>query len=163
MTCLDCGTALTVTSETVKYDAVGLAGISLRQLEVRRCRDCGEVEYVIPDIQGLHRLIAKTVVEKKAALAADEIRFLRKYLGWSGTDFAEYMGTTPETVSRWEHGKMPMSPMADRLLRTMVMVGAPKADYSLDLLKDITPKATAKPLKVGLTRKGNAWTTDKAA
>jgi DNA-binding transcriptional regulator YiaG len=28
---------------------------------------------------------------------------------WSGVDFARHMGTAPETVSRWEQGRVQMS------------------------------------------------------
>ena len=56
---------------------------------------------------------------------APEIRFLRKYLGWSTADFASRMGTARETVSRWESGAVPMGSQADRLLRLLVATAAP--------------------------------------
>src|SRR5262249_50177460 len=139
MTCLECGTVVKTTRENVKYDASGLPGVTLLNIEVRRCPGCGETEYVIPKIEALHRAIAAVVIAKGAPLAPAEIRFLRKYLGWSGADFAEHMGATPETVSRWENGKLAMSPQADRLLRTMVVVKSPVENYSLDVLKEIRP------------------------
>lgn len=158
MTC-DCGAAMTSSRETVKYDASGLPGVTLRNVEVRRCKACGEYEVVIPRIEDLHRVLAVTIIGKTAPLAPEEIRFLRKYLGWSGTDFAKHMGSTAESVSRWENGKLAMSATADRLLRIMVAVKAPVRDYSLDVLKDIRPKRTAKPLRVGLRLTGSQWQT----
>lgn len=163
MTCFECGEPMKTSRENVKYDAVGLPGITLRQIEVRRCPACGETEYVIPHVDDLHRAIARAVVGKRAPLTGVEIRFLRKTLGWSGSDFAAYMGTTAETVSRWEHDKMPMNPQADRLLRALMIVGTPQPDYSLDLLKDITPKGATKPLRVGLRHRAGNWTADAAA
>ena len=159
MTCIECGTAMKTTRENVKYDAVGLRGVTLQHIEVRRCPSCGEVEYVIPDIEGLHRALAAAVVLKSTPLSPAEIRFLRTFLGWSGADFARRMGTTAESVSRWEHGKLAMNPTADRLLRLMVVHEAPVASYALDSLTQILPKATTKPLRVGLTRVKSVWKT----
>jgi putative zinc finger/helix-turn-helix YgiT family protein len=161
MKCIECGTTMKTTRENVKYDAVGLPGITLRNIEVRRCK-CGETEYVIPDIEGLHRAIAAAVIEQSVPLAGPEIRFLRKHLGWSGVDFAEHMGATPETVSRWEHGRLAMSAQADRLLRTMVALKEPVQSYSLDLLKAITSNDDGQHLKVGLTRGRSGWTAEAA-
>ncbi len=157
MTCTECGAKMTSARETVKYDASGLPGVTLRGVEVRRCRQCGAYELVLPQIEELHRLLAAIVIGKTAWLAPQEIRFLRKYLGWSGADFASHMGTSPETVSRWEHGKLKMGATADRLLRTMVAVKAPVTNYSLDVLRSIKPGRETKPLRVGLKRVGSAW------
>lgn len=57
--------------------------------------------------------MAYAIIVKKERLSAKVARFLRKYLGWSGKDFAEHMGATPETVSRWENDKEFMGPEAD--------------------------------------------------
>ena len=162
MTCLECGGKMTSARESVKYDASGLSRVTLRNVEVRRCPKCGAHEVVIPKIEQLHQLLASAVIQKPAALVAEEIRFLRKYLGWSGADFAKYMGAKPETISRWENGKLTMSPQADRLLRVMVAVREPESDYTLDALKAILPKS-ARPLRVGLRSAPSGWRRDPAA
>lgn len=162
MTCVDCGGKMTSTRETVKYDASGLSGVTLRNVEVRRCEGCGGYELVIPKIEQLHQLMAHTVIRKPAALVGEEIRFLRKYLGWSGADFAAHVGAAPETVSRWENGKLTMSPQADRLLRTMVAIGASEKDYSLDALKSILPKRAARPLRA-FKHVASGWREERAA
>jgi putative zinc finger/helix-turn-helix YgiT family protein len=162
MTCLECGGKMTSTREAVKYDASGLSGVTLANVEVRRCSKCGAREVVIPKIEELHRLLAAALIQKKGALVAEEVRFLRKYLGWSGVDFAAHMGATAETVSRWENGKLTMSPQADRLLRTMVALREPESEYKIEALKAIVPKA-AKPLRVGLRSGPSGWRKDTAA
>lgn len=162
MTCGECGHKMTSARETVKYDASGLSGVTLRNVEVRRCEGCGEFEIVIPKIEQLHRLMAHTVIRKSAGLVGEEIRFLRKYLGWSGADFAAHVGAAAETISRWENGKLTMSPQADRLLRTMVALQEPEGDYRLDALKAILPKKGARPLRA--FRHGTSgWREDRAA
>lgn len=161
MTC-DCGSKMTSAREIVKYDASGLP-VTLVNVEVRRCPKCGDFEVVIPKIEHLHALLAAAVISKASPLAPVEVRFLRKYLGWSGVDFAQHMGTTAETVSRWENGKLQMAATADRLLRTMVAVKAPVANYSLDVLRSIKPRKDAKPLRVGVTLSPSGWKTEKVA
>ena len=73
----------------------------------------------------LHEVIAQSVAKKTAKLTTAEIKFLRKYLGWSSKDFADAMGVTPTQVSRWESKTIPkpMSSTAERLLRVLALEG----------------------------------------
>jgi putative zinc finger/helix-turn-helix YgiT family protein len=157
MKCLECGGRMAVRRENHRYDACGLAGVTLLRVEVARCPDCGEYEVMIPAIEQLHRKIAWTVVEKRARLAPAEIRYLRKYLGLSGADFAAHMGTRPETVSRWENGTAQMGPVADRLLRAMVVIKEPVKEYSIETLRTVA-RAAGAPVRVQLRKAGQrAW------
>jgi transcriptional regulator with XRE-family HTH domain len=52
-----------------------------------------------------------------------EIVFLRKYLDWSGADFARNMHCDRAQISKWEHGKVEMSKPYELLLREMVVSG----------------------------------------
>ena len=112
--CLQCGHAMTTRRENVRYDASGLPGVTLVGVEVSRCAHCGEYELAIPHIADLHRVMAHAVVRKSSRLTPIEIRFLGRTQGWSSQDFADYMGTTAETVSRRENGRTPMGGQADR-------------------------------------------------
>jgi putative zinc finger/helix-turn-helix YgiT family protein len=131
-------------------------------VEVRRCPKCGAEEVAIPRIEALHRLIAQTVIRHPHRLTPAEIKYLRKWLGWSGVDFARHMGTTPETVSRWEQGRVPMSPQADRLLRLMVTTRAPATDYALDALADIGHKAPPRPIPLRIQWDRGRWLAQAA-
>ena len=144
--------------ENYRYDASGLPGIVLHSVHVSRCAQCGAEEVTIPRIEELHRVIARALIEKPRRLAAPEIRYLRKYLGWSGTDFARYMGTARETVSRWETGSAQMGPAADRLLRVLVAGREPVMDYSPEALARIEEGPTApRPVKLGLSVGRKGW------
>jgi putative zinc finger/helix-turn-helix YgiT family protein len=149
MTCQDCGGMLKVTRAPYRYAESGLPGVVLLGMEVRRCQKCGVEEVAIPRIEELHRLMAQAVIQRPNRLVPAEIKYLRKWLGWSGVDFARHMGATPETISRWEQGRVPMSPQADRLLRLMITTRAPVADYTLDALATIRDQA---PLRVAPLR-----------
>jgi putative zinc finger/helix-turn-helix YgiT family protein len=156
MTCTVCGTPMKTRCENYRYDAVGLPGITLRDVEVSRCPKCGEYEVAIPRIEELHRTIAQALIAKRERLTPSEIRFLRKFLGWSGVDFAAHVGTTPETVSRWETGSTPMGVTADRLLRLMVASRQPATDYSLDTLK-VVAREQAKPIRLRMEVDDGQW------
>jgi putative zinc finger/helix-turn-helix YgiT family protein len=162
MKCLSCGATMKITRENVRYDASGLPNVTLRNVEVNRCPQCGDEEIAIPKIEDLHRAIAEALITKPARLDAAEIRYLRKYLGWSGADFAAHMGTTRETVSRWEHGTAQMGPQADRLLRLMVATKAPVSDYSLDVLKAISAEKSSHTFRLGLTVARDGWHAEAA-
>ncbi len=156
MTCLQCGGAMTTARENFKYDASGLPGITLVGVEVSRCPQCGEFEVSIPQIEELHRMLARAVAAKPERLAAEEIRYLRKWLGWSGVDFADHMGVDPATVSRWENDSLQMGGSAERLLRLLVATREPIQSYSLDMLKHISDtKAT--PLRLGVQADAAGW------
>jgi putative zinc finger/helix-turn-helix YgiT family protein len=157
MTCVDCGRPLKVTRTPYRYTDSGLPGVVLLGVEVRRCTRCGAEEVAIPRVEELHRLIAQALIRRSHRLVPAEIRYLRKWLGWSGVDFGRHMGATPETVSRWEQGRVPMSPQADRLLRLMVTTRAPVADYTLDALAAIREKAPPRPAPLRLQWDRGRW------
>lgn len=156
MKCLECGGAMATRRENYRYDACGLPGVTLVKINVSRCPTCGEVEAAIPNIEGLHRHLARRLTEKKCRLTGPEVRFLRKWLGWSGQDFAEFMGVAAETVSRWESGSQQIGPVADRLLRCFVLTREPKTDYSLDLMKQVA-RCKAKPSKLAMEPFKGGW------
>jgi len=156
MKCTQCGHAMRTGRENYLYRECGLPNVTLEDLEISRCPGCGEHEAIIPKMEQLHRVIATAVARKVSRLTREEIRFLRKYLGWSGSDFAEHMGVSPETVSRWEHGSATMGPSAERLLRLAAMTREPASDYSLDVLKRVAQrKAVAQRLQMKVER--GAW------
>jgi putative zinc finger/helix-turn-helix YgiT family protein len=161
MNCPDCNQPMTSADENYGYAASGLPYVTLVGVEVRRCAACGEHEVVIPKIEQLHRTIAMAVVEKRSRLTAAEIRFLRKYLGWSGVDFARHMGVTAESVSRWENDREQMAAVADRLLRLMVVTQAPVSDYSLDALVDLDEKSA--PVRLRVAPKKGGWLAEVQA
>jgi DNA-binding transcriptional regulator YiaG len=101
-------------------------------------------------------------------LRPQEIRFLRKYLGYSGADFARVIGVSPETLSRWENGKAEPSRMVDLLLRYMALTRDPLTEYPPvapsvveELPKQIDRKASTPSFQLRET--GNHWRPQPAA
>lgn len=155
--CRNCSKAgLTAGTETYLYTESGLPNVVLVGVEVRRCSSCGHHELVLPRLTELHRTIAHVVIRKHSRLSGPEIRYLRKYLGWSGVDFARHVGVDPSTVSNWENDKDPIGTASDRLLRLMVAHGAPVDHYSLDELTKID-NVQRPSLEVRVAPKARGW------
>ncbi len=162
MKCANCTNRMRSETENYAYTACGLPGVVLLGVEVRHCDACGKSAAVIPNIEGLHRLLARAVAEKPARLLPQEIRFLRKWLGFSGIDFARIMGKQPESVSRWESvsDPMKMDPSAERLLRLMVMTREPIREYPLENLTKFGT-GDAEPVSIRIRAKdGHGWATE---
>ena len=163
--CDKCGGEMAVGHEDYTYDESGLSHVVLVGIEVRRCATCATCEPVICNIEGAHRALARAVVQKPARLSGEEVRFLRTYLGFPGTDFARVMGVAKACVSRWEHDKESMGAGADRALRLLVMTQKPVSDYSLEalnaLLESIQEKRKA--VKVRLERRANGGWSEAVA
>jgi putative zinc finger/helix-turn-helix YgiT family protein len=159
MMCPICGSGMTSRRENFKYDACGLDYVTLVDIEVRRCSGCGEWEAVIPHMEDLHRAIARTLAKQPSKLHGNEIRFMRTYLGLSGTDAAELLGVDPATLSRWEteKSKSEMSPGYDHLLRLMVFNREPVQSYPLKELVEKRTRAVKKPAPIRFARKGHDW------
>ena len=156
MKCGSCGTAMKSGRENYRYAECGLESVTLVDVEVRRCPECGEYEVEIPRMEELHRFIARTLATKSQRLTPQEVRFLRKFLGFSGADFASALDVTPETVSRWETGKKQMSSVAERALRLMVFVSRPVEEYPLERLAGVA-RGEAVPVRMKLRESRARW------
>lgn len=121
--CPECGNGMLAKREDVSYRS--LPSVVLVDVEVRRCPACSEYIVVIPFIDKLNDLLAKSLIDDRQGLGGAEVKFLRKYLGYSSTDFAKAMGIgiTSATVSRWERSAQRMSRRDDLRLRALVILG----------------------------------------
>lgn len=147
---------LSTSKENYLYSECGLPHVVLVGIDVRRCPECGHHEPILPRVTELHRTIALALVRKPSRLVGAEIRYLRKYLGWSGVDLAKRMGVDPATVSNWETDKDPIGAPSDRLVRVLVVIGQQVQDYVVDELANIESKREL-PLHLRVSPKGNGW------
>jgi len=149
MKCLNCGAALEVTVGDHHYAANDGLNVVLRGVKKTRCTGCGEEGIAIPRINQLNEALAKALAKKPQRLEPGEIRFLRKYLGWSGKIFARRLGVTPETVSRWENGARKMGPTAEKLLRLSAIELSPADEYPVP---ELEKKRAADPIRMRLDK-----------
>jgi putative zinc finger/helix-turn-helix YgiT family protein len=109
-----------------------LPGTVLVGVTVHRCPKCGEAEVEIPKIDELNRALARNLLAKTSRLIGSEIRFLRGLLDYASSELASLLGSSPVTVSRWEHDAQGISAHADLLLRALVtlsLAGVPIEDF----------------------------------
>jgi putative zinc finger/helix-turn-helix YgiT family protein len=146
--------------ENYKYDASGLDHVTLEGIDVAHCPECGERVASIPRIDELHHAIALALAAKRERLLPNEIRFLRKYLGLSSTDFAEKVGVDKATVSRYESREdpQPMGRQTERLLRLMVLCEKPVDSYPLEDTALGEPRAE----RMVLRARKDGWTRHAA-
>ncbi len=148
--------------ENYRYTESGLPNVTLVDVTVRQCPKCGNRVVAIPRLEGLHQMLAFLVATQTARLSGAEMRFLRKHLGWSGSDFAKTIGVAPETVSRWENEKEPMGVVAERLLRLMALREKPVSEYPTEKLAEVA-QDNAHPPRLSLRASKTGWHEDKAA
>jgi len=111
---------MTCSVEPYHYKECGLDNIILLDIEIYKCV-CGEEYVSIPAMPELHGIIGLFLIKQKSLLTGKDIRFLRKNMGLNSKTFAEYIGTSGETVSRWENGKYTITKPHDRLIRFMYL------------------------------------------
>lgn len=159
MKCYKCGKAEFREEHGVhEYRTSGLPySVILVGVRMETCPACGEQVVTIPDPEGLHRLLALSIVETDRPLIPQEIRFLRKVLDKSAEEIGALMGVDEKTLSRWENGKQRMGKVAERLLRLMVHQRlAPEATGFVDeVFPNLHDEGEAGPVK--FTTSSSGW------
>lgn len=117
--------------DTHKYKECGLDNVILHGVTVSKCEQCGEEYFNFGNIDKLHLLIASTLIKKDSNLSGKEVRFLRKYLGYSATVFSKLVGYKNEHLSRIENEMSPVQEIFDKLIRYLVLEKMPNRDYSM--------------------------------
>ena len=113
------------------------------------CLKCGEYEIEIPKHLELTNAVTTAILNKKALLAAGEIRWLRSCLGFTGEELAKNLGVSRTVVSYWENGHRLQDPTSDRLLRLAVAPTLPAGSFSLSTASQITAEKR-EPLTLSL-------------
>lgn len=149
MKCYSCGSRMVSTKQTYNYSESGIPNLYLANVEVRKCRHCGEKAVVLPQIDELHGVIANLLLCKKTPLTGREVRFLRKEMELTGTALSKMLGVTNVTVSRWENEEEPVSTTSDRLIRIVyyqLMQERCRSVFPgiLPILETIMPRSKAK-------------------
>jgi transcriptional regulator with XRE-family HTH domain len=109
-----------VSTESEPYHIVGsgLRNVYLVGVEYEVDSTTGMQSAVIPCLPNLMEAIGKVVVEKRSALNADELRFLRKRLRFASKVFAKLVGVSEEQYSRLENGAT-VTATVDRVVRLL--------------------------------------------
>lgn len=101
------------------YTACGLDNVWLANgYEVKTTRHGTAVS--VSDVDGLHQLLAHTLIEKPGRLSGKEFRFLRTLLGLSQEALGSMLDFSENAVSLWER-KDNVPAACDQLLRMLVL------------------------------------------
>jgi putative zinc finger/helix-turn-helix YgiT family protein len=130
--CMRCEGEKLVASETELSRK--LAGRTFKvAVPARRCAGCGE-QY-ISQKAGVSGELAIAEKLAQAGVVAGDAFQLRKALALPAVELAALMDVTPETMSRWEHGKLPVERRAIALLSAMVLDRVEGRTMTLDRLQ----------------------------
>jgi putative zinc finger/helix-turn-helix YgiT family protein len=134
--CPGCGTRTIRPGRAELTRTVG--GLTLTgEVEVERCDSCGEWSVGYAEGRRFDLAVALALVEHGVD-AADAFKFMRKTTGLRASDLAALLGVTPETVSRWETGKVAVERRALALLQAIVTDHAAGVSTTLDRLRAMT-------------------------
>lgn len=117
--CTECGEPQTQRRGTTDYPESGLSNVQLINVPIWTCSNNHD-EVEIPAITQLHELLAQMIIRKPATISGPEIKFLRRRIGIQAKDFAERIGLTPVSLSRFETGARPVSRRVDLLIKLSV-------------------------------------------
>src|SRR5580658_10242033 len=74
--CSDCGNEARVERGTYRFRESGLDNVVLKGIEIVKCPACGNEDPILPNLDGLLRIIAVALVTSKLPLSGAEVRYL---------------------------------------------------------------------------------------
>ncbi len=138
------------------YTQCGLSNIYLKNGYDEKVTPYGK-GVAIDNVHGLHRAIAKSVIDKVGILSGGELRFLRIELDLSQKRFGEYLGKTDQAVAIWEKtGNIPKE--VDFLVRHIIRQTIDKSAIYVDEV-DRLKELDAVDYQGGISfeENGNKW------
>lgn len=105
---------------TYRYTECGLDNVIIHGVEFI-VDDDGEKVVSIPNINGLHRAIAKSILLRRNSLSGKELRFIRTEIGLTQAELAAIVHREPLAVSRWERGECPIDNNIEAIIRLVAM------------------------------------------
>ena len=131
--CVECRSRELVATEA--EERLKVAGRTFAAtIPITKCAKCGAT-YVSHEAAGVLELWAAGELARHGEASAESFGFMRRALGVKALDLAELLAVAPETVSRWEHGRLPIDRGAVALLSAMVLDRLEGRTTTLDGLK----------------------------
>lgn len=98
------------------------------------CPNCHEAYFGYDEIGRFEGAVAVELA-REGRKTPEAFAFMRKALGMRSVELAELLDVTPETISRWEHGKVALEHRATALLGAMVLDQAENKTATVDRLR----------------------------
>lgn len=103
--------------ETFVYEGLGFP---IKLIDVPMKKMCGE--WVIDiDMIELQLVVLRYLAYKPTRLTKDELRFIRKFLALTTSDFGKLFGVTHAAVLQWENGRRRLTPSTEFCIRLRIL------------------------------------------
>ena len=118
----------------VVYTKVGELTVENRSLVVRICTICSVLWLTEEQARRVDQQAVLVAFRDAQQVTGAMVRGARRLLGFTQVAFSEALGTTPESISRWERGERE-SPhyLRDQILRLALERLAPRAARARDI------------------------------
>lgn len=119
------------------------------ELPVTVCSKCDESHMDHEVLVAFEREVARRLAERGPA-TGETFRFMRKAVALPAKEVAELLGTTPETVSRWENGGRAVDRNAWTTLSSLVLDEISGRHAVRERLRTLQskPPVKAKPVRI---------------
>jgi DNA-binding transcriptional regulator YiaG len=106
--------------EAYHYTECGLDNVLIEGMVP--CKDDeGDDVCTIPNVLGLHRVIAESIVEREASMTGAELRFIRTEMGMTQAQLAKVVHHDSQSVGRWERNEFAIDQTAEALIRLLAI------------------------------------------
>lgn len=103
-----------------RYTECGLDNVLIEGMVP--CKDDeGDDVCTIPNILGLHKVIAESIISREAGMTGAELRFIRTEMGMTQAELAKVVHNDAQTIGRWERNEFPIDQTAEALIRLLAI------------------------------------------
>ena len=147
-----------------RYTDCGLDNVTIAGVKII-VDDAGDEVVCIPNVNGLHRAIARTILSRKSSMSGAELRFIRTEMGLTQAELAGLVHREPLAISRWERGESPIDSNAEALIRLHALESLEIIDRpSVQNVSGwCVPSADEKPIQIDGSDPSNYRLLDAAA
>ncbi|NGX60637.1 MAG: hypothetical protein K940chlam9_00103 [Chlamydiae bacterium] len=117
--------------KTIIYEGLGFP-VKLINVPIRK-----EMGEEVLDIDKLLTTVLRFLIFKPNPLTGNQLKFIRKFLEMTTSDFAQAFGVTHPTVLRWEKGTKAINPTAEFCIRLYALQSVQNQDLQ-KLCSEIT-------------------------
>ncbi|MCK1578576.1 helix-turn-helix transcriptional regulator [Bradyrhizobium sp. 168] len=106
--------------EAYHYMECGLDNVMIEGMVP--CKDDeGDDVCTIPNVLGLHKVIAESIVERGSGMTGAELRFIRTEMGMTQAELAKVVHHDPQSIGRWERNEFAIDQTAEALIRLLAI------------------------------------------
>ena len=136
--CGRCGETAKIVRKNYPFAEMGIP-VELQRITVIECPHCGNIDPIIPNMDGLMHILALAVLCSPCKLNGEEVRFLRKYVNKSAVEFARFLHLDHTHLSKIENNRTEIGNRTDKLVRLMVINMDPKLADGIKALMELMP------------------------